>query len=306
MRIILAGKHELSCTLFEILKKSFSKNTLGFITSKSEDQKRRKSLKRLLSKHKILALNKDFSDQELKKVILIFKPDLVISAGFDKILKRDLIKKIPLAINIHFGLLPKYRGSFSIPWAIINEEKYIGITIHKIVPGIDSGEIILQSKIKNDPNLSCKQIYFDAVKYASLLTKKVLDSVQRGKKLITTRQDTKKATFFPFKKPYDFQIDWSSRAKFVFNLIRAAFFPPYDPAYSILQGRKIFFYFPINLKKVKLKFSPGEIIYYQKNYYIACQDGLIKPQKVRVAARVYNFNQYVKLEKLECHPAQSL
>lgn len=53
-------------------------------------------------------------------------------------------------INIHYSLLPKYRGYHSTVWAIINDEKYLGLTIHEMSEYIDDGDIIYQYKVEND------------------------------------------------------------------------------------------------------------------------------------------------------------
>ena len=76
-----------------------------------------------------------------------FNADLFISMSFNQILFSDIlsIPKIGF-INCHAGKLPFYRGRNPLNWALINDEKDFGITVHYIDEGIDSGNIVLQKK----------------------------------------------------------------------------------------------------------------------------------------------------------------
>jgi amino acid adenylation domain-containing protein/thioester reductase-like protein len=75
-------------------------------------------------------------------------------------------RNVILGINYHDSFLPKYAGINSTTWAILNNEKYHGITFHKIAKDIDSGEIFAQSKIEMQPNetalslnLKCSEVF---------------------------------------------------------------------------------------------------------------------------------------------------
>ena len=74
-------------------------------------------------------------------------PDLIISAYYRKIFPKELIDIPRLGIvNIHPSLLPFYRGPVPTAWAILNNESEFGITLHKVDAGIDTGDILFQSK----------------------------------------------------------------------------------------------------------------------------------------------------------------
>jgi methionyl-tRNA formyltransferase len=68
--------------------------------------------------------------------------DLIISVFYGKIIKKDFIEKCNNIINLHNAPLPKYRGVRPINWALKNNEKEHGVTIHKVTPGIDDGPIL--------------------------------------------------------------------------------------------------------------------------------------------------------------------
>ena len=71
----------------------------------------------------------------------------VISSGYRKWIPLDTLSESTF-INIHYALFPKYRGLHSIVWAIINGESSVGITVHLMDEGLDSGPIIWQKSIE--------------------------------------------------------------------------------------------------------------------------------------------------------------
>lgn len=74
------------------------------------------------------------------------RDDLIfISLEFDKIVNPDLFKDARL-YNIHFSLLPSYKGMYTSAIPILNGEEMVGVTFHEIDKGIDTGNIIAQKK----------------------------------------------------------------------------------------------------------------------------------------------------------------
>jgi methionyl-tRNA formyltransferase len=75
-------------------------------------------------------------------------PDLVISVSCPQIFHRPLLDLPRLGcLNVHSALLPKYRGMLPTFWALVNGEPETGVTVHRMVEGIDGGDIILQRRV---------------------------------------------------------------------------------------------------------------------------------------------------------------
>jgi len=72
----------------------------------------------------------------------IEESDIFISVLYDKLISDHFIKKCKACFNFHPGILPEYRGSGAFSWAIINQEKETGITLHLIDRKIDHGNYI--------------------------------------------------------------------------------------------------------------------------------------------------------------------
>src|SRR2546428_813322 len=79
--------------------------------------------------------------------------DLIVVAGFGRILKKTLIGTPRLGcVNVHSSLLPRYRGPEPFYWVLVNRETTTGVTLHHVDEGIDSGDIILQRDLEILPN----------------------------------------------------------------------------------------------------------------------------------------------------------
>lgn len=92
-------------------------------------------------------------DAELAKYIDHYQPDLIVLAGFMRILSREfVVKYLGKMLNIHPSLLPKYPGLHTHKRALENNDKTHGASIHFVTPELDGGPVVLQSviEVKND------------------------------------------------------------------------------------------------------------------------------------------------------------
>ena len=79
--------------------------------------------------------------RELKfEDISTLNPNVIFLCGYTKLLKTTLLDKY-LFVNVHAGILPKWRGKNANCWAILNGEKHVGYTLHRVREGMDNGEI---------------------------------------------------------------------------------------------------------------------------------------------------------------------
>lgn len=149
--------------------------------------------------------------------------DLFVSMSFNQIFRSELINLPPLkTINCHAGKLPYYRGRNILNWALINDEKEFGITIHYVDEGIDTGNIILQR---------CYSIT-DEDDYASLLGRAyegcstnlydAIKMVQRGDVTPITQENISPFGFYcSARRPGDERLEWNQKSRDVFNFVRA-------------------------------------------------------------------------------------
>jgi methionyl-tRNA formyltransferase len=177
------------------------------------------SLKKFAFQNNIPILNlHDIYDRER----LIF-----ISLEFDRIIKPHLFKSKNL-YNIHFSKLPHYKGMYTSAWPIINGEKYSGVTLHCIDEGIDTGDLIDQSKFSIPLSFTAKDLYLKYLKYGLIVFKRNIINLLNGN--IKTHKQSVQGSYYD-KKSIDYQninIDLNKTSFEIYNQIRAFIFPEYQ------------------------------------------------------------------------------
>jgi len=145
--------------------------------------------------------------------------------SYDQILRQPIIESAPLGfINSHAGKLPYYRGRNIINWAIINNEREIGLTIHYVDEGIDTGDIILQRTWPiawNDTYGTVLEKVQEA--FPGLLVEAV--SLIENGEVNRRPQSYRTGTYFGRRIPGDEWIDWRDTSLDVYNKIRAITHP---------------------------------------------------------------------------------
>lgn len=107
--------------------------------------------------------------------------DLVLSLNCPQKLKTEILH-LPKygCVNLHFGLLPKYRGVLPIMYAILNGEKEFGVTVHYMDEKLDNGDIILQSTVPIRPSDTLDTLYPKGFEEAGRLLCLALVQIQAG------------------------------------------------------------------------------------------------------------------------------
>ncbi|HVT21990.1 MAG TPA: phosphoribosylglycinamide formyltransferase [Mycobacteriales bacterium] len=90
-------------------------------------------------------------DAELTKATAVHEPDLVVSAGFMKILGAEFLAAFPKTINTHPSLLPRFPGANAVRDALAAGVRETGATVHYVDAGVDTGEIIDQVTVAVEP-----------------------------------------------------------------------------------------------------------------------------------------------------------
>ena len=197
------------------------------------------------------------------------KPDLVIVVAYGKILPTDLLNldKI-LFINVHASLLPKWRGAAPMQRAIMNMDQETGISIMKIVPKLDAGPILMQSKIKITQEINHQEL---SNKMSKLGAKLILDTIKliKNNKANFIEQNEAEATYAKKIQKIETKINWNDAADKVIAKINA--FYPNPGSWFELNGTRIKI---IKAKEITNKGVPGTIL--DKKFTIACSKNAIQ------------------------------
>ncbi len=220
--------------------------------------------------------------EEFHRQITDLIPDLFIVVAFGQLLPQSLLN-IPKqgAINVHASLLPRYRGSAPIQWAIIHGEKETGVTTMMMDKGMDTGNILLMEKTSIDPNENAAELHNRLSKIGAKTLIRTLDALQSGT-LEPTVQDHDKATNAPMLKKKDGEIDWSLPAHRIQCLIRGV--TPWPGAYTFGDGMRLKI-FQTNVLVRDITVPPGTIIEcFPGELRVATGEGALAIQEIQGAS----------------------
>jgi len=136
----------------------------------------------LVQKDVVKLTVENINDAELKDFLSSESPDILLVNG-TSIIKPKIIELLPeRIINIHVGVTPEYRGAHGGFWALYNQEpEMLGVTVHLIDSGIDTGAILFQEKVVVDSNDTLRSIVYKQQKTGVDLIFKCLSEFEKGK-----------------------------------------------------------------------------------------------------------------------------
>ena len=165
------------------------------------------------------------------------KPNIVVVVAYGKILPSDLLHlKEILFINVHASLLPRWRGAAPIQRAIMNMDSETGISIMKIEPKLDTGPVMLQSKVKIHPNLNCEELSNEMSKIGAKLILDALELIEKNTAKFIP-QNRSGITYAKKIEKNEAKINWGEDARKIIAKINA--FTPHPGCWFELDGSRI-------------------------------------------------------------------
>ncbi len=185
--------------------------------------------------------------------------------AYGKILPPEILeipKKAP--VNVHFSLLPKYRGAAPVNWAIINGEKETGVTTMVMAEGLDTGDMLLKSITPIDKKSTLELSEELSETGAELL----IETLNNFDNIVPEKQNDDESSYAPLMKKEDGLIDWAQDADIIERKIRG--FNPWPSAFTILNGKKIKI-FKADVIKSNSNKLPGSIAHLtKKSLFVKC------------------------------------
>lgn len=177
-------------------------------------------------KNKIPYLQPEKLDEEFSSKLLAISYELFVVVAYGKIIPEEIIN-MPKSgsINIHYSLLPKYRGASPVESAILNGDTETGVTIQQMEFKMDSGPIIAQEKVSIFPDEKAPDLRKRLINLGAELLVKILSDLQKSAE-IRLPQNENEATFCKKIKKEDGLIDLNYDPIKNYNKFRAyAFWP---------------------------------------------------------------------------------
>ncbi len=291
-------------------------NIIGVVTN--PDRPKGRGMKMIASPVKEFAIEKGLNvyqpervrdNQDFINEIKEINPDIICVVAYGKILPLEILSIPRLgSINVHGSLLPKYRGSAPIQWAVLNGDKTTGVTTMFMAEGLDSGDMILKQEVEIGDNETTGELWNRLSKIGANLLVKTIKQIEDGTAPRTPQGDN--FTLAPMLNKEMSKIDWNDSSEKIKNLVRGL--DPIMGTYTFYNDKKIKIW-----KVMKLNFEDvfatigvldieskanGEIILSddKKGLYIKTVDGIISVVEIQGEnSKRMNISDFLRGTKLE-------
>ncbi|MDT4955022.1 MAG: methionyl-tRNA formyltransferase [Acidobacteriota bacterium] len=210
-------------------------------------------------------------NKEALRLFASHDADLSVVVAYGRILPTIFLRAPRRGcINVHFSLLPQYRGAAPVNWAIVRGERETGVTTMLIDEGLDTGAILLQrgteiGEAETAPELMSRLSRMGA----DLLG----ETLARLDEIAPREQSEEKATFAPILRREDGLIDWALDAAQIERRVRG--FQPWPNAYTRYNSQRLVIW-RAKVMSDEQKGSEGEIVKAQgDDLVVACGDGTL-------------------------------
>jgi methionyl-tRNA formyltransferase len=242
-------------------------------------------------------------NEEFIEQIRNLKPDIICVVAYGKILPKDILDIPPYGcVNVHASLLPKYRGAAPIQWAVLNGEKETGVTTMYMDIGMDTGDMILTSKVSIGEDETTGELWNRLSKIGGKLLCDTLEQIEN--KTVTRTPQGEDYTLAPMLSKEIAEINWDNKtSQEIKNLVRGL--NPIMGAYTTYKDKKIKFWKVEVVKECDIDQQgkdPGQILVAndKQGLYVKTTDGVIKVIEIQGEnSKRMNICDFLRGNKLE-------
>jgi methionyl-tRNA formyltransferase len=281
VQIAVAATPEVALPTLEALLKS-EHDLVSVITQPDRPAGRGLSLKEspvaIWAKDRGISVRKPVDQQELK--LAVSDMDLVITIGFGVIIKEEILN-LPTHgfINLHFSLLPKWRGAAPVQRAIEAGDEITGVTVFKLDKGMDTGPIYRQKEIAMPPKATTDSLLQNLAVVGAPVVLDAISAIEA--KELPVIQSVDGASRADKLSKDEARIDWQDASFNIERKIRA--FYPAPGAWTTFRDEAI---------KIESATAgeakaglPGEIFLEGKDFFISTSEGSLQILKVKPAGK---------------------
>jgi methionyl-tRNA formyltransferase len=220
-------------------------------------------------------------DPAFFKTLQEWKPQLIVVVAYGRILPPNILQLAPYGcLNVHYSLLPKYRGAAPAAWTIINGEQSGGVTTMQLIEKMDAGPIYLQEEVALAADETTGSLQ---AKLTPIGARLLLETIRRIKEqsVAPRAQDDTQVTFAPIIKKEDGRIDWTRAAAEIERRVRG--FNPWPSAYTYIRGKLLKVHRAAVVAKAQMAGSPGEVLRADsQGFWVASGSGALSLEEVQL------------------------
>jgi methionyl-tRNA formyltransferase len=222
-------------------------------------------------------------DPGFLQILNSWHPELIVVVAYGRILPTAILELAPQGcINVHYSLLPKYRGAAPAAWTILNGDTKAGVTTMKLVEKMDAGPIYLQEEVTIGPDETTGSLQTKLIPVGAQL---LLDTIRRLKdgSVLPQMQNEADVTFAPMLRKEDGLIDWNQAAVAIERRVRGLF--PWPGTYTHLK-EKLLKIHRVKIVAAETSGNPGEILRADAGgLWVATSSGIIGLEEVQLENR---------------------
>jgi methionyl-tRNA formyltransferase len=182
-----------------------------------------------------LAAPEKIRDPAFLEILQGWQPQLIVVVAYGRILPKSVLDLAPHGcLNVHYSLLPKYRGAAPAAWTIINGDEQAGVTTMRLVEKMDAGPIYLQEAISVAADETTQSLQAKLTPVGARLMLETIRCLKENS-LQARIQEENDATLAPMIKKADGLIDWRQPAQAIERRVRG--FTPWPSAYTYREGK---------------------------------------------------------------------
>ena len=178
-------------------------------------------VKELSAERGIPVLTPESLDDAAQAAIAAYGCEYAVVVAYGKIFPESLISAFPLGVlNVHYSLLPKYRGATPMEAALLAGDEVTGVTVQKMVKALDAGDILAQEETPIAPTETARELRPRLIALGAKLLVETLPAFERGE-IAPRKQDDARATRARKFTKDDGRLDLSGDARENWNKYRA-------------------------------------------------------------------------------------
>ena len=217
---------------------------------------------------------------EFAEALRHWHPQIIVVVAYGRILPKTILELAPNGcVNVHYSLLPKYRGAAPAAWTIINGEREGGVTTMKLVEKMDAGAIYLQEALPLASDETTGSLQAKLTPIGARLLMQTLEGV-KDRTITAREQDENLATPAPMLKKEDGLIDWTKPAVEIERRVRGL--DPWPGSFTYVSGKML----KVHRAKVLTcapPGDPGQVIRADAGgFWIGTSSGLIELAEVQL------------------------
>jgi methionyl-tRNA formyltransferase len=208
--------------------------------------------------------------------------DAAVVVAYGRILPPSFLRAPRLGcVNVHFSLLPKYRGAAPVNWAIVRGERETGVTTMLMDEGLDTGPLLLQREtVIGERETAPELLERLSHEGAELLA----ETLARFDQIEPRAQDGEGATLAPILRREDGLVDWTMKSIQIARRVRG--FQPWPNVFTQFRGQKLVIWKARDLGENPGELRPGEVLQARgDSLYVVCGGGMLELVEVQLEGR---------------------